>query len=194
MVKTRDSCQPELAREPSPGSCPTTTGEGCENDEEQLFVPVQRSRKTKKQDNVADTIKLVNQAIENDPTVKMIDFMREEMDKCREHETKLLQMLCQTFSSSAQQPSPPQEYGYPTRTHVLSPSSQYDSFAPHLFGNSWGTFVSQGYQINLHVLRPASPATYQPCNSSQHHFPCQVKAQTQMIVLVVAHTKHEKVL
>ena len=84
--------------------------------------------------------------------------------------------------------------GYPTRTHVLSPSSQYDSFAPHLFGNSWGTFVSQGYQINLHVLRPASPATYQPCNSSQHHFPCQVKAQTQMIVLVVAHSKHETVL
>ena len=73
---------------------------------------MQRSRKTKKQDNVAGTIKLVNQAIENDPTVKMIDFMREEMDKCREHETKLLKMLCQTFSSSAQQPSPPQEYGY----------------------------------------------------------------------------------
>ena len=29
---------------------------------------------------------------------------------------------------------------------------------------------------------------------SQHHFPCQVKAQTQMIVLVVAHSKHETVL
>ena len=126
---------------------------------------MQKSRKTKKQDNVADTIKLVNQAIENDPTVKMIDFMREEMDKCREHETKLLQMLCQTFSSSAQQPSPPQEYGY-----------QLEHMFCHLHLNMIALLhtcleilqvhlLIKGFKVICMYYNQHLQQTYQPCNS-----------------------------
>lgn len=101
VVKTRDSCQPERALEPSSSKSGRTTPsserpEGEEKDP--LFVPVKNVRKkqTTKEKLDATTLEamnLVRSTIENDPTKELISFMREEMEKSREHEFKLLQLM-----------------------------------------------------------------------------------------------------
>ncbi|CAH3122860.1 unnamed protein product, partial [Pocillopora meandrina] len=101
VVKTRDSCQPERALEPSSSNSGRTTpsSEGLEGEEKDpLFVPVKNVRKkqTTKEKLDATTLEamnLVRSTIENDPTKELISFMREEMEKSREHEFKLLQLM-----------------------------------------------------------------------------------------------------
>lgn len=101
VVKTRDSCQPERALEPSSSKSGRTTpsSEGLEGEEKDpLFVPVKNVRKkqTTKEKLDATTLEamnLVRSTIENDPTKELISFMREEMEKSRENEFKLLQLM-----------------------------------------------------------------------------------------------------
>lgn len=63
-----------------------------------MFVPVKNVRKkqTTKEKLDATTLEaknLVRSTIENDLTKELISFMREEMEKSREHEFKLLQLM-----------------------------------------------------------------------------------------------------
>ena len=40
-----------------------------------------------------ETLDLVKEVVKNDPTKDLINFMREEMDKARDHELKLFHLL-----------------------------------------------------------------------------------------------------
>ena len=66
-------------------------------DEGELFVPIKKSKKQKPREKldaaVAEVVEVVKQAVTTDPTKDLIRFMREEMDKSREHELKLFQLL-----------------------------------------------------------------------------------------------------
>lgn len=109
VVKTRDSCQPEQAVEPSTSnserSSPTSDVLGVEG-QDLLFVPVKnvkkrQSTKEKLDATTVEVMNLVKATIENDLTKELITFIREDMEKSREHELKLFQlMLSQRANSS----------------------------------------------------------------------------------------------
>ena len=60
-------------------------------------LPIKRARKEKKKSPIdaalVETLDLVKEVVKNDPTRDLINFMREEMDKAREHELKLFYLL-----------------------------------------------------------------------------------------------------
>ena len=61
--------------------------------------------KTRKDDPVVEAIGLIKNVIENDPMKDLISYLREEAEKAREHELKILQIV-------AQQPTTQQSTAY----------------------------------------------------------------------------------
>ena len=126
VVQTRDSCQPDQAIEPSSLEQSTSSEkssksadadkslqddlENNEDSEGGLFIPVKK-RKEKPKEKLATAVmeaaELVKEVCNNDPTKELIRFLREEMNKSREHELKMIQLLTQPNlgSASFQQPS-----------------------------------------------------------------------------------------
>ena len=113
VVKTRDSCQPERALEPSSStnserSFTSTDGLGEEKDH---FVPIRnakkrQSTKEKLDATTIEVMKLVKEAVDNDPTKEMITFMKEEMEKSRQHELKLFQLMFSHRANDSYQAMP----------------------------------------------------------------------------------------
>ena len=122
-MKTRDSCQPDQAVEPSalpsegqstsedtPNKKPVTTNQ---------FTPIP-NKKAKKEDILKATHDLLKKTIENVKSDSIMKLMKEEFELSRQHELKLFQMLLQSQQPSthaqqtsfgtphppAQQPSP----------------------------------------------------------------------------------------
>ena len=100
MVKTRESCQPDLALEPSASSSPSDLSVEISDDsikEKELFVLIKTKRRqlSKKRLDSATTevLTLVREAVQNNPTKELISFMKKEMEKSREHELTLFQLL-----------------------------------------------------------------------------------------------------
>ena len=130
LVKTRDSCQPWQAIEPSAcdepiselsESCPVSTSPksshtDCEK-EKSLFVPVKNaSRKRKADDNLKEILGAVKKMTENDPMKEYLQFLREESERSRQHELKMMQLLLTspTQTNVYQQPiQPPLAYATP---------------------------------------------------------------------------------
>ena len=99
LVKTRDFCQPKLAVEPSAqsqvnvGSSENTNLERSGSESSKLFVPTRPGKKRLKQNPAAEAINLLRTAIENDPTKDFINFMKEDIQRSREHEYRLYQLI-----------------------------------------------------------------------------------------------------
>ena len=100
VVKARESCQPDLALEPSASSSLSDLSVEISDDsvkEKELFVLIKTKRRqlSKKRLDSATTevLTLVREAVQNDPTKELISFMKEEMEKSREHELTLFQLL-----------------------------------------------------------------------------------------------------
>lgn len=100
VAKTRESCQPDLALEPSASSSPSDLSVEISDDsvkEKELFVlrKTKRRQLSKKRLDSATTevLTLVKEAVQNNPTKELISFMEEEMEKSREHELRLFQLL-----------------------------------------------------------------------------------------------------
>ena len=127
VVKTRDSCQPERALEPSRSSSspPCTPRSSLDDstadnveDQAELFVPkrsVKNGKSNKdKLDTTQEVMQLIQEAVKNDPTKEMISFPRDEMEKSREHELKLFQLMLGNRANSGM-PSSSMEAGiYPS--------------------------------------------------------------------------------
>lgn len=185
LVKTRDSCQPEQALEPSSkmsNSPDLDESESSSTSNTKLFVPVQRpNRKGKKIDPVLEVVGAVKNALENDPMKDLMRYMMEEAEKARQHELKLFQLLLQhqqphptytahprepqpTVTSLATYPTPTQPqptmtrlttYPIPSEPRVPQPMSQANYAGP-----SWYTTSSQ-----LQELEPFNPEA----NSGNHY-------------------------
>ena len=125
MVETRDSCQPERALEPSRSSSspPCTPGSSLDDnnadnveDEAELFVPkrsVKNGNSNKdKLDTTQEVMKLIPEAVKNDLRKEMISFLRDEMEKSREHELKLFQVMLGNRANSGMPPSSSIEAGF----------------------------------------------------------------------------------
>jgi hypothetical protein len=191
LVKTRDSCNPEKAVEPSAPSVANSelsdvteafedNGNGSfgEKKEEKQFVPVRKRRRKNKDDTVSEAIQLMRELIENDPTRDMIKLMREDMEKSRQHEMKLMQMLLgngnlQPTSVEQQYPppfiehsSPNENVGYSLPFPPTMPASHHSYFPQDLFSQ-------QGYQFHpvptsaaVSLLPPATSSKSSKCSPS----------------------------
>lgn len=97
IINTRDSCQLERGIEPSAlefakneDQAASSADVASENESEskpgKLFVPVKENKRSRKDDPVCEAMKLMKTVIEN-------GFMKEDVQKARERELKLLQMM-----------------------------------------------------------------------------------------------------
>ena len=119
VVKTRDSCSPELAIEPSASkeeNNQMTENEGIVDEHKNSsvgeFVPV-KSVPTKRQNKVdplVEAMHLMRTALENDPTKELIKFLKSDIEESREHELKLYQILL-THSNPSPQPQYANHHG-----------------------------------------------------------------------------------
>ena len=134
VVKTRDSCQPDQALEPS-SSEKSFNDDDDNHDAAELFVPVKKIRKRVTAKDKLDTtttevLNLVREVVSNDPTRDLLNFMREEMDKSRQHELQLFQMLQSRRTNSGSDLYHHQATTYPaypptqpTHLHSLTPKT-----------------------------------------------------------------------
>lgn len=110
LIKTRQSCRPEVAQEPTAGANEiendrgviqeNTSGDevddqpgraGPPKPNKNLFVPT-RSKK-RKVDPTTAAVELMQKVLEKDPTKDLLDFYREENEKSRNHELKIMQLI-----------------------------------------------------------------------------------------------------
>ena len=117
LVKTRDSCQPERAVEPSTGgssedvdgqssASPASSLEESEqstvkasSDDKKLFAPVKNRGKTRKNGS-SGAVECMENLLERDSTKELLKFYKKENEKARRHELQLMQMIM-----SVQQPT-----------------------------------------------------------------------------------------
>ena len=130
LVKTRDSCRPDLATEPLMNVSVTDCNDDVDNEEQdlakdhpsaQLFVPVMTAPKKRKRrgDNteiLTEAVNLLKTAVENDASKEMLAFLKEDIEKSREHELKLFKLLC--TQDKVQQPT------------VYPPAPSYNPYMP----------------------------------------------------------------
>ena len=118
LVQTRDSCNPDMAVESS-SSLQLSDGEavkrasdnrtptdeqssdgidqGDDSDKKQ-FVPVKKGRrkKVKSQNSssaLSTAVELFEKVVNNDPTTQLMSFFKEENQRAREHELKLMELF-----------------------------------------------------------------------------------------------------
>jgi hypothetical protein len=93
LVKTRDSCQPDMAVETS------AIDSNYLSEEEEIaktfddFVPRKKMKKLPKKNKVAEAVELLKQVVEKDPAKELISFMQEEAEKARKHELQLVELM-----------------------------------------------------------------------------------------------------
>ena len=133
LVKTRDSCQPQRAMEPTCGrsenvneqsraASPASVGDSeaestgiGSSDDRKLFVPV-KNRGKKRKGGTSSAVECMEKLLERDPTKDLLEFYREENEKARRHELQLMQMImsaqppAESVHSSTQESFQP--YGY----------------------------------------------------------------------------------
>ncbi|XP_067049665.1 uncharacterized protein [Acropora muricata] len=107
LVKTRDSCRPDLATEPLM-NVPVTDCNDDDHPSTQLFVPVKTAPKKRKRTGdsteiLTEAVNLLKTAVENDASKDMLAFLKGDIVKSREHELKLFKLLC--TQDGLQQPS-----------------------------------------------------------------------------------------
>ena len=90
---------------------------------------------------------------------KMLTRCGDEMEKSIEHELKLFQMMCHTFTARQHQ-----EYSHQTMVKNATPPSS--SFTQNNMQPST-SFITLWFQSNLHVMQPVfQPSASQPFTAS----------------------------
>ena len=143
LVKTRHSCQPEQAIEPSAALEQSTSSDASENvsnEQAELYVPTRKQAKKKlsnMESSFSEVVGMLKTMVENDPMKEYIAFAREEAEKSRQEELRLMEMLMSQNSQFPQysQPQPhfsPAFQGNYTRgqasNHLQHPGSETDTY------------------------------------------------------------------
>lgn len=180
LIKTRDSCQPEQAIEPSSSetssaSKPDSDSSGTSKDAcgTKLFVPVKGNKGKKKNDPLQEAVNAIKNALEKDPVKDLLAFMREEDEKSRQHDMMVLQMLLQqpTSQQAFAHTTPQTTFSHPTPqtifSHPMPQSPQVQSsHATYMPLNTNAiqppVQLSSGYVANAGLMVGANPA--QPIN------------------------------
>ena len=97
LVQSRDSCDPELAEEPSfsrNASSSVSTETSSEDEGKKLFVPRKRSKeKKKKEDVLTSVVEVLKGMSQQDTTADLRKFFQEENERARDHEMRLFQLF-----------------------------------------------------------------------------------------------------
>ena len=98
LVKTRDSCQPEQAIEPSildsEKEMASSSSASTSTLSDDLFVPSKKaSRKRKTRYTLSEAVDMFKTIIQNDPMKDFIAFAQEEAEKARQHELRMMELL-----------------------------------------------------------------------------------------------------
>ncbi|PFX19414.1 hypothetical protein AWC38_SpisGene16193 [Stylophora pistillata] len=158
IVKSRDSCQPEQAREPSANEssakeiiengssdCSTVEGSTKEPPEKSMFVLVKKKGRKHKSDQIASTVDLIRSVIENDPTKYLLEGIHEEMKLAREQENRYLDILLGSGHYPSQQYQHHGAYsstpmfsnngvpGNQTQTGIMYPPETADGFTQYIY-------------------------------------------------------------
>ena len=179
VVKTHNSCSPELAIEPSASkeeNNQMTENEGIvdehKNSSVREFVPVKSvpTRRQKKEDPLVEAIHLTRTAIENNPTKELIKFLKSDIEKSRERSLKLYQMLL-THSN----PSPQPQYANHHRDYVApSVVNQGPSISPHQFAPQCDYASWDGNHNSFRPIPSVAPSNSSHTRSSprglRYHF------------------------
>ena len=142
LVKTRHSCQPEQAIEPSATPEQSTSSDASENvanEQAELYLPTRKQTKKKNsmESSFNEVVGMLKTMIENDPMKEYIAFAREEAEKSRQQELRLMEML---MSQNNQFP----QYNQP-QTHI-SPGFQ-GSYAR---GQAWNQLQNPGSETDTY--------------------------------------------
>ncbi|XP_065052177.1 uncharacterized protein LOC135681566 isoform X2 [Rhopilema esculentum] len=137
LVKTRDSCQPEQAIEPSAGT-PSPQDDSPESSasvhsNENMYVPINRSGKKRKNDEVLhEILGVVKNMLEKDPMKDYVQFAREEAAAARQHEMRMMQMfMAMQQPQQLQQPQQQQQQLY--NMHATNAARLNSSFFTDYF-------------------------------------------------------------
>ena len=159
LIKSRDSCQPEQAIEPSSSTSVRSTPEEenaekatdqTEEGTRAMFVPIKkRKRKDNESEAAAKILKVLETMMENDPTKELLQFMKEDAEKSRQNELELINILAdqsqgqtgpytqgyvpqQTWQQQEQQRTPPQHWATVPQTppHGRYPDNHGASSSP----------------------------------------------------------------
>lgn len=114
--------------------------ESNEDSKGALFIPIKKRKKGKPKEKleaaIIEATELVKEVVNNDPTKELINFLREEMNRSREHEFKMIQLLTQPNlgSDSFQQPhfQAIHQSGSAQYTEGGPTSSDYRAFVPNV--------------------------------------------------------------
>jgi hypothetical protein len=109
LIKTRDSCRPEMATEPSANKDEEQAGKDDDDDDDEsvevtpkkVYVPIRSKRRDKRKEQektLSEVVDVVKNMVDKDPMKDLVTMVREEMKQSREHELKLYQLM---FNSSA---------------------------------------------------------------------------------------------
>ncbi len=110
LVKTRDSCQPEQAIEPSAETNGVTSLESSSTSlgpsspahlavirssqkTQYFFVPVKLCKKGKNEGMLQEVVEMIKKVVDQDPMKEFLQFAREEADKARKHELELVRLM-----------------------------------------------------------------------------------------------------
>ena len=98
LVKTRNSCQPEQAIEPSivdsEKDMASSSSASTSTISDDFFVPSKKaSRKRKTQDILSEAVDMFKTIIQNDPMKDFIAFAHEETEKAKQHELRMMELL-----------------------------------------------------------------------------------------------------
>lgn len=171
LVQSRDSCQPEMAIEPSASINSDTSkssSEPQENDQSETknkkqFVPLKKIKKNTT-DHLGEAVALLRKAIEQDPSKELINFMRDEAEKSRKHELDMANLLLNATAPVHQQQQPGNELHY-------WPQQQYQQ-APPVFQHHQQnfpnpSFPTQGFSSPPQTHTGTSPTS--PENVPKHY-------------------------
>ena len=134
FIQSRDSCQPDLGIEPSATvSSAESAAESAESSKESssskdLYVPkkAKKEKGPKVQEVLEEAVKAFNKAVEQDISKDILNFMKEENERARQHDREMMQMQMNMFrscfSSPVSEPPPtsqPHLYSSPYPSHPL---------------------------------------------------------------------------
>ncbi len=168
LVKTRDSCKPENAIEPSAAKHDDGDKESGSEDsankvegDKEMFVPVKpTSAKRPKMDVIASSLELLQTTIKNDPTKELLQILKDDMQHSREQETRQFNLLCDLIRSNQSQQVPFTGNPHYNVQGNYAPQQLHIPF-PH--PNVQGAYPPQ--QSHLPFSQPAAQNVYPPQQS-----------------------------
>lgn len=184
LIKSRDSCQPDQALEPSAGCASDTEGEAnieqnkgtCEGEtsktsDDTLFVP-KRAKKIRKKENklvetTAEIISSIQSLVKNDPTITLLQFMEKENARARAHELEILKLLVPSQNQSS--------FSNPAYFNNMQPNTgnhqQPDLQQPYIFPFTSSMPDSRRVVVPQNTVPVDSPDGRIPSTSNYAHIP-----------------------